>query len=305
MPGVTREGTRAAPRRSTPPAWAVGVDVGGTWTRVAAAGPGGRRVRIAVRSGAPADLPALLARLWRRGRLAPSAVQALVVASRGVWTEPERRAAERRLAGLAHRVRVIADVEAAYAGALGDGPGILLLAGTGSIALGRDARGRWARAGGLGPLLGDEGSAFWIGRRWIVAATARSADGATAKRLREIATAPDAVARVAALAPSVGRLARRGHPRARAIVSDAQGALAALAVDLARRLRLPPPVALTWGGRLMDDARFRAGVWRAARRRGLAITPAPPGESAVAAALARALRLAAGPKPTAGTRRAR
>src|SRR3989304_4407417 len=43
-------------------------------------------------------------------------------------------------------------------------PGPLVPAGTGSIVIGRDARGRWARAGGLGPLLGDEGSAFWLGR---------------------------------------------------------------------------------------------------------------------------------------------
>src|ERR671922_279575 len=52
--------------------------------------------------------------------------------------------------------------------ALRDGrPGALLLAGTGSIVLGRDARGRLVRAGGLGPLIGDEGSAFWLGREWL------------------------------------------------------------------------------------------------------------------------------------------
>jgi N-acetylglucosamine kinase-like BadF-type ATPase len=297
MPIVTRERTRRA-LPPPPSRWAVGVDVGGTWTRVAAVDAAGRRVQVTARSGAAADLPALLARLWKSRRLAPTSVDALVVASRGVWTGAERRAAERRMAALARRVRVISDVEAAYAGALGERPGILLLAGTGSIALGRNARGRWARAGGLGPLLGDEGSAFWIGRRWIVAT-------ASAKRAREIATAPDAVARVAALAPSVGRLARRGHARARAILGDAQRVLAGLAADLARRLDLPSPVPVTWGGSLLNDARFRAGVWRALRRRGLAIAPAPPGESAVAAALARAISLAGSRPPTPGRRRAR
>jgi N-acetylglucosamine kinase-like BadF-type ATPase len=298
MPGVTGKRARSGTRRSAPAAFAVGADVGGTWTRVVAAGPGGRGFRIAARSGSPADLPALLARLWRRRGLSPSEVAALVVAARGVWTAPERRAAERRLAGLARRVRAIADVEAAYAGALGDRPGLLLLAGTGSIALGRDARGRWARAGGAGPLLGDEGSAFWIGRRWLAATS-------SAEQRRGIATAPDVVARVAGLAPRVLRRARRGDGRARAITGAAQHGLAALARDLARRLRLTRPVALTWGGSLMEDPRFRAGVWRAARRGGLAIAPVPPRESAVDAALGLAIRLAAGSRPTAGRRRAR
>ena len=84
-----------------------------------------------------------------------------------MWTAPERERARAALAPLAPTVRIMSDVEAAYLGALGTGAGVLLLAGTGSIALGRDAAGRWHRAGGLGPLLGDEGSAFWIGRAWL------------------------------------------------------------------------------------------------------------------------------------------
>ena len=49
--------------------------------------------------------------------------------------------------------------------ATGDGPTIVLLAGTGSAAVGRDYAGRFARVGGLGPLLSDEGSAYDVGRR--------------------------------------------------------------------------------------------------------------------------------------------
>lgn len=49
--------------------------------------------------------------------------------------------------------------------ATGDGPAIVLLAGTGSAAVGRDYTGRFARVGGLGPLLSDEGSAYDVGRR--------------------------------------------------------------------------------------------------------------------------------------------
>ena len=260
----------------------MGADVGGTWARVLAVdGAGGRR-RLAIRADGAAGPAALLRGAWRRWRLSAGSVSALVVASRGIWTAAERRAAERGLAPLARRVRVIADVEAAYVGALGEAPGILLLAGTGSIALGRDARGGWARAGGLGPLLGDEGSAFWIGREWL--ATAAPQGGAA--RARALAQGPDAVPRIAALAPGVLARARRGERRARAVAARAQAALARLGLDLARRLALPRPVAVSWAGRLMGDARFRAGVWHAMRGAGLAISPRPPRASAVAAAAA-------------------
>ena len=144
----------------------VGVDIGGTHIRVLARG-GGRTRRLSAPAPPLADLPDSLRRLWRRWRLRPRNVAALVVAAKGVWTPAERRLEERRLRGLARRVKVIPDVEAAFLGALGDGPGVLILAGTGSIVLGRNRRGRWARAGGLGPLLGDEGSAFWLGSLWL------------------------------------------------------------------------------------------------------------------------------------------
>ncbi|HWP73403.1 MAG TPA: hypothetical protein VNU03_02790, partial [Methylomirabilota bacterium] len=88
-----------------------------------------------------AGLPAVLDRLWRRWRLSRRDVVALGVASRGIWTTGERRALARRLRRFARRVVVISDVEAAYLGALGGTAGVLLLAGTGSIALGRDRRG--------------------------------------------------------------------------------------------------------------------------------------------------------------------
>jgi len=60
-------------------------------------------------------------------------------------------------------VHVTGDGETALLGAFGARPGIAVFAGTGSGATGWDGR-RWARAGGHGFLLGDEGSAYWIGR---------------------------------------------------------------------------------------------------------------------------------------------
>ena len=270
--------------------WTVGCDLGGTTLRVLARDGAGRRRRLRRGAVALRDLPGILRATLRRWRLRPAQVAALVVASRGVWTPAERRAAAVALRGLARRVRVLSDVEAARDGALGGAPGILLLAGTGSIALGRGRSGRLARAGGLGPLLGDEGSAFWIGRAWLPVAYRKA--GALA--LRRLALRPDVVARVAALAPAALRAARRGHPIARAIEAGAQAALAELVANLAARLRLPPPVAVSWAGGLLADASFRAGVWRAAREAGLQVAIAPPRGTALDAALAMAETLRQG-----------
>ena len=244
------------------------VDLGGTWVRVRASGPARRAYRG--RTPGVAGLPALLDRLWRRWRLARRDLAALGVASRGIWTAGERRALARRLHRFAPRVVVLSDVEAAYLAALGAEPGVLLLAGTGSIALGRDRSGRWERAGGLGPLLGDDGSAFSIGRAWL------RADAIPPARVRRLATAPDAVTRVAALAPTVLRRARRGDRRARGVVRAAQHALAELVVRAIDPRRRAGPIAVSWAGGLLADARFRAGVWRAVRRGGVRIRPVAP-----------------------------
>jgi glucosamine kinase len=67
-------------------------------------------------------------------------------------------------------VVVVDDTEATLVGAFGDGPGIVVIAGTGSNALGRDHEGRTARAGGYGFLLGDEGSAYWFASQALRAA---------------------------------------------------------------------------------------------------------------------------------------
>ncbi|HET9130296.1 MAG TPA: BadF/BadG/BcrA/BcrD ATPase family protein, partial [Terriglobia bacterium] len=62
------------------------------------------------------------------------------------------------------------DAFISYVGAIGLEPGILLIAGTGSIAIGRRADGSMIRVGGWGPIFGDEGSGFWIGREAVQAA---------------------------------------------------------------------------------------------------------------------------------------
>lgn len=67
------------------------------------------------------------------------------------------------------KVQVCTDLDLALA-ATGDGPVIVLLAGTGSFAVGRNTAGETARAGGYGSQIGDEGSAYDIGRRAVLTA---------------------------------------------------------------------------------------------------------------------------------------
>jgi len=66
------------------------------------------------------------------------------------------------------------DAEAGWAGSLACNPGINLVAGTGTIGFGKDERGNDARASGWGHKLGDEGSAYWLGKNLLTLFTKES-----------------------------------------------------------------------------------------------------------------------------------
>ena len=159
-----------------------------------------------------------------------------------------------------HPVRVTWDGETAWLGAFGAAPGIAVFAGTGSGALGCDGE-RWARAGGHGFLLGDEGSAYWMGRaaanaalRWEdgMGGSAALRDAVVAASGRDLASLIDDVhshpaerGRLALLAPVVTALAGEDET-ARRIALEAAGHLAELAAAVGRRLG-PLPVSGTGG----------------------------------------------------------
>jgi N-acetylglucosamine kinase-like BadF-type ATPase len=81
-----------------------------------------------------------------------------------------------RRIGFRTRTLVVNDAMIALVAGAGDEPGVVVVAGTGSIAYGRNAAGQAARAGGWGYLLGDEGGGFWIGRAALLAVV-RQFDG--------------------------------------------------------------------------------------------------------------------------------
>src|SRR6202022_4263298 len=68
------------------------------------------------------------------------------------------------------KIEVVGDMVIALEAGFGAGPGVIVIAGTGSIAYGRDREGQTARAGGWGFAISDEGSGHWIGRTAVAAA---------------------------------------------------------------------------------------------------------------------------------------
>lgn len=130
-------------------------------------------------------------------------------------------------------IRIESDLRVAHAGAFEGGPGIVLIAGTGSACFGVDAKGRVERAGGWGPMFDDFGGGFDLGRRAITHALfvadgrmeptqlARDVTAALGGNLRAIAqlTAKgEDRNRIAGLAPLVFAAAQRGESFASAIV---------------------------------------------------------------------------------------
>jgi len=154
--------------------------------------------------------------------------------------------------GIDTTVEVRNDSIPALAGAFGELRGILLIAGTGSIAVGSDGAGRIVRSGGWGHILGDEGSAYWVGLRARNAATRfhdrRSPQTDLLGRAlayfgeKEPFSLIPAVyenfdkAKVAAFARIVAEERDRGDEVAQQIFKDAAEELALLAISIATRL---------------------------------------------------------------------
>jgi glucosamine kinase len=159
-------------------------------------------------------------------------------------------------------VEVAGDMEIALESAFGAGPGVIAIAGTGSIVYGRDAAGHTARAGGWGFAVSDEGSGHWIGRR-AVSAILRAWDegegegGETAltalvlqafnvPALDELIPVVNGLPppEFPRLFPVVLRAAEAGDALARSLLAEAGAELAALTAIVIRRLFPQPPHAL-------------------------------------------------------------
>jgi N-acetylglucosamine kinase-like BadF-type ATPase len=174
---------------------------------------------------------------------------------------------------------VMHDTEIAFAGALDGTPGIVVISGTGSVALGVDERARRVRVGGWGFLFGDEGSAFWMARRAATLAMRRADRGevsalgsallahTAAPSLRAVqqAFAHGELTRstLAAFAPLVLHMARAGDVDAHLIRSDAARALAYLVWCAHAQLAPASARRVSYTGGVFADDALR-DTWREA-----------------------------------------
>ncbi len=184
-------------------------------------------------------------------------------------------------------VEVRNDSIPALAGAFGELRGILLIAGTGSIAVGADGAGRIIRSGGWGHILGDEGSAYWVGLRALNAATRFHDRRSPQTDLLGRALAyfgekepfslipavyePFDKSKIAAFARIVAEERDRGDEVAEQIFKDASEELALLVISVATRLGEAQA-----GGRIAFAGGFLANnerLWHDTEARILAVLP--------------------------------
>lgn len=260
----------------------VGVDGGGSKTRVmvgtaegeilaTADGPKSAVVPGEAQHSADviADLVSqALAEIAQPGAVLPRVLYCGVA---GTGRDEERRALHSALdeKELAEEVIIDSDGLIAMYDAFDDRAGILLVAGTGSIAYGRSPAGEIVRCGGWGPVFGDEGSGGWIGKRAlsIVAASSDGREPPTALLFPILAAtqcedvedliawAAGADARAfASLVPVVFAAAAAGDPRANALVTLAAEELVLHVRALSRQLFTDEraAVAVALSGGLMD-----------------------------------------------------
>lgn len=244
-------------------------------------------------------------------------VDALWVGLAGTGRETTRAAVEVELARqrLADRLGVGMDVEAAFADAFADDPGILVVSGTGSVGWGRGPDGTLGRVGGWGSILGDEGSGYAVGldalRRVVRDADGRGpGTGLRAAILEELGmeAPPELIpwassahkSAVAALVPVVARVARSGDTVAGEILVRAAEELDGHVATLLETLGpwpSPPTVALT-GGLLGPGGPLRRGMEEALARHPVPVLDRELHPASGAAWLARRLWQADAPSPS-------
>ena len=265
----------------------IGIDGGGSKTHAIVADEQGRTIAETVGPGSAvkpgqAEASANVIAEVVRDALASCEMthvlpRAICVGVAGAGREAQREELWQALVNreIATEIVIHSDFSIALDDAFGDGPGILLISGTGSVAFGRSPTGTTARCGGWGPVCGDEGSGAWIGRRALSVVTA-SSDGRepetgltgailTAAQLNEtsdlVEWASSATpAALATLAPVVMSVAESGDLRANALVTLAVEELVLHIRALARQLfgdeRAAVGVALS-GGMLQRGSALR------------------------------------------------
>lgn len=262
----------------------VSVDLGKTRCRVSLSGHvpviGDGLAGLAA-PGAPARSAARIAELLERAGVVGTvgAVSSIGVGAAGALAAPAAGAQLAQILASAYAVpvAVASDVVTAHLGAFGGAEGVCLIVGTGAVALGVSADGRFSVQDGRGLATGDRGSGAWLGREVLRAAErADSGDGPRSaltdvitnshERAIEASQSPDAAAVYAAFAPIVLDAARGGDEVGVGIANEAIAHLVTTAVAAAAEVTvdLVSPVggvtADDWFHERLADALVAAGL---------------------------------------------
>lgn len=213
-----------------------------------------------------------------------------------------------------HLIDVVTDADIALFGATNGEPGVVIIAGTGSVCCGISAQGKRVYAGGWGPLAGDEGSGSWISRR-AMQAVARASDGRGPQTLLgdsalsyfNVGTTDDLLMaiyapgmtndRIAGFAKNVIETANNNDEVARQIVVNAGRELGVAAAAVIRKLRMERETfqvgyvggVFAAGDLLLDP--LRDEIARVAANAFLALPKLPPAVAAARMAREQLLRL--------------
>src|SRR5579863_4996362 len=241
----------------------LGIDGGGSQTTCAVgdetsllgsgAGAGSNVVRVG-EDQARKSIASAIRQACSAAKVTPKQIKRTCIGIAG-GARPENTEIVRRILSelVSGEIEVVGDMVIAMEAASGSGSGVVVIAGTGSIAYGRNAEGQTARAGGWGFAFGDEGGAFDLVRQ-AVRAGLRQEEGwgpATALRLALLkATGASSMndlvhrfytseyprTRIASFAKLVDEAARNGDPVARDILHVGAQALATFVAAVRRQL---------------------------------------------------------------------
>lgn len=235
------------------------IDAGGTKTEVAVGDEqqvlsreigGSIKIPNVGKEAAGANLRELVVRALSHAGLTPKQIESACVGMSGISRDDIRGWLSQSMAEiLPAKAMIVGDQEIAhYAAFLGD-PGVLVIAGTGSIAIGKSPEGKIARCGGWGAKFSDEGSAFWIGElavRKLFRLRDRGSDAPLLARIvadLHLSSADQLVSGqdgfdFATLFPTICAAAQEGDLTAWFVLSEAGRELADMALAVAQSLQL-------------------------------------------------------------------
>ena len=238
----------------------LGIDGGGSKTscllgdeqsvRASANGPGSNPIRVGEERSRQA-LEDVVLEACAAAKVEPSKIARTCIGMAGAARPQIEKQVRGVLADLVSgEISVVGDMVIALEAGFRGGPGLIVVAGTGSISYGRNERGETARAGGWGFAISDEGSGHWIGRAAVAGAMRAHDLGENSVLISSIMNtwhlgSRDDVVRAAnaisppdfaELLPQVLAAAASGDSRANEILTQAATELAQLARIVAERL---------------------------------------------------------------------